>query len=87
LLDDRRIRIPEAQKHTVPTDPNPDPQHWKKEPKKDKIYVLMTGILPLEDGRLLGFGTLHKDQRRNIYAAFLFQKIVLLTVKCNIFSF
>jgi hypothetical protein len=27
LLDDRRIRIREAQKHMDPTDP--DPQHWK----------------------------------------------------------
>jgi hypothetical protein len=27
LLDDRRIRIREAQKHSDPTDP--DPQHWK----------------------------------------------------------
>jgi hypothetical protein len=29
LLDDRRIRIQEAQKHTDPTDP--DPQHWLQE--------------------------------------------------------
>jgi len=28
LLDDRRIQIWEAQKHTAPTDPDPDPQHW-----------------------------------------------------------
>ncbi len=29
LLDDRRTRIQEAQKHTDPTDPEPDPQHFR----------------------------------------------------------
>jgi hypothetical protein len=29
LLDDKRIRIREAQKHMDPTDPDPDLQHWK----------------------------------------------------------
>ncbi len=28
LLNDRRIRIQEAQKHVDPVDPDPDPQHW-----------------------------------------------------------
>ena len=41
LLDDRRIRIQEAKKHTDPMDP--DPQHRME----NKLFVFKTGALPV----------------------------------------
>jgi hypothetical protein len=42
LHDDRRIRIPEAQKHVAP---DPDPQHWEKGSLTFVIRLLETSIV------------------------------------------
>ena len=48
LLNDRRIRIQEAQKHVDPVDPDsdPDPQHWILDPfhHSDTVHTIMIAV-------------------------------------------